>query len=101
LGFSQGAATISRWCLQTKHKINTFVLWAGKIASDFDFAQYKSKHGNSKNCIVFGTKDQFYAVKTIEEYKTEMQDLDATWISYEGDHSIHSETLLRISTLGH
>ena len=101
LGFSQGAATISRWCLQTKHTINTFVLWAGKIASDFDFAQYKSKHHDTNNYFVFGTKDQFYAVKTIEEYKTEMQDLDAIWISYEGNHSIHSDTLLRINTLGH
>lgn len=101
LGFSQGAATISRWCLQTKHTINTFVLWAGKIASDFDYAKYQSIHHNTKNYIVFGTKDEFYAGKTIEEYKKEMQDLDAIWISYEGGHSIHSDTLHTINTLGH
>jgi len=64
LGFSQGAATISRWSLKTKHSLNTFVLWAGKIASDFDFDKYKSKHPNTNNYIVFGIKDQFYAVKT-------------------------------------
>lgn len=101
LGFSQGAATISRWCLQTKHTINTFVLWAGKIASDFDYAKYQSIHHNTNNYIVFGTKDEFYARKTIEEYKKEMQDLDAIWISYEGGHSIHSDTLHTINTLGH
>ena len=101
LGFSQGAATISRWCLQTKHTINTFVLWAGKIASDFDFDKYKSKHPNTNNYIVFGIKDQFYAVKTIKEYEIEMKDLDATWISYDGDHSIHSNTLHIINTLDH
>lgn len=101
LGFSQGAATISRWCLQTKHTINTFVLWAGKIASDFDFDKYKSKHPNTNNYIVFGTRDQFYPVKTRIEYKTEMKELDAAWISYDGDHSIHSDTLHTINTLGH
>ena len=101
LGFSQGAATISRWSLKTKYSVNTFVLWAGKIASDFDFDKYKSKHPNTNNYIIFGTRDQFYPVKTIKEYKTEMKELDATWISYDGDHSIHSDTLHTINTLGH
>lgn len=96
LGFSQGAATISRWSLKTKHTIATFILWAGKIANDFDFNEYKLKHLNSSNYIVFGADDEFYNPEFVEKYKLDLAHLNAKWVSYKGGHTIDVKTFQSI-----
>ena len=97
LGFSQGTATVSRWSLITKHTIHTFILWAGKIADDFNYKKYKTQHSRTSNYIVFGTADEFYTGEFVEKYKLEVTNLNAKWLSYEGGHVIDAKTLERIN----
>jgi predicted esterase len=96
VGFSQGTATVSRWLLRTKHSIDALILWGGKIANDFDFECYNQKHSETKNFVVFGTVDEFYSVDNVNEYKKELAELKADWVSYKGGHTIDSNTLTLI-----
>lgn len=96
LGFSQGTATVSRWSLRTKHRFESLTFWGGKIANDFDFEVYKQKHSTTKNFVVFGTEDGFYTADVVNEYKPELAKLNAKWLSYDGGHTIESETLTKI-----
>ena len=66
IGFSQGTATVSRWMLKTKHKIETLILWGGRIAFDFNFSLFKEKHSETRNYVIFGTEDEFYS--QVREY---------------------------------
>ena len=93
LGFSQGTTTISRWLLKTKFKIDSVILWGGKIGNDFDYEIYNKKHQDTKNYIVFGIKDEFYSKEMINNYKKKVYLSNVKWIIYSGGHSIHKETL--------
>ena len=93
IGFSQGTATVSRWILKTKYKIDTLILWGGRIAFDFNFSLYKEKHSETRNYVVFGTKDEFYSQEDIRSYRKELSDFKTEWISYSGGHAIDTKTL--------
>jgi predicted esterase len=96
LGFSQGTATVTRWLLRTKHKVDSLIVWGGKIANDFDFEQYNQKHSDTKNFVVFGTQDEFYTKENVDKYKEELNSFNAEWINYNGGHNIDSDTLALI-----
>ena len=93
IGFSQGTATVSRWILKTKFKIETLILWGGRIAFDFNFSLYKEKHSETINYVVFGTEDEFYSQEDIQSYRKELNDFKTEWISYSGGHAIDTKTL--------
>ena len=96
LGFSQGTATVSRWSFKTKHPFKSLVFWGGKIANDFNFEAFKSKHPQTKNFVVFGTEDEFYTTDAVNKYKPELAKLNAEWLSYNGGHTIETGTLNKI-----
>lgn len=93
IGFSQGTATVSRWILKTKYKIDILILWGGRIAFDFNFSLYKEKHSETKNYVVFGKEDEFYSQEDIQSYRKELSDFKTEWISYNGGHTIDAKTL--------
>ena len=93
IGFSQGTATVSRWILKTKYKIDILILWGGRIAFDFNFSLYKEKHSETKNYVVFGKEDEFYSQEDIQSYRNELSDFKTEWISYNGGHTIDAKTL--------
>lgn len=97
LGFSQGTATVSRWALQTKHTFNSFILWAGKIANDFNINTFHEKHIKSQNYLVFGTLDEFYTEESVKIYINELEQLKAESIHFSGGHTIETDTLNNIA----
>ena len=59
LGFSQGAATLSRWLVLGKSIIDRAVFWCGNLAHDIDYAN----PGNLKSAkidLVFSDNDPYY-----------------------------------------
>ncbi len=101
LGFSQGTATASRWALQTKYSFNSLILWAGKIANDFNINTYHKNHPTSKNYLVFGRQDEFYSEESVNEYIKELALLNAESIYFSGGHTIDTETLKSIAKTTH
>jgi predicted esterase len=100
LGFSQGAATASRWAMQGSVNFNTLILWAGIFPNDIDFEKGKEFFKTKDVKIVFGNGDQFLTPERIDEIKVLLNKLNLPYnpIVFDGGHEIHETTLLKLIT---
>ena len=94
LGFSQGAATLSRWAELGKSKLNKLIFWAGEIAKDVEYKKIKENELH----LVFGNNDPIFPG---EFYKTQEELLDKYGLKYkthifDGKHEINIKLLLEI-----
>jgi predicted esterase len=98
LGFSQGAATASRWVIDGKVNFNRLVLWAGVFPPDMDFEAGKEILQNKKVVLAYGTKDPFLNDERFTEMKTLSQSLNITaeTVSFDGAHEINQLALLSL-----
>lgn len=99
LGFSQGAATASRWATQNLIAYNSLVLWSGIFPNDMDFEKSKEVLKTKKVYQVYGNKDPFLSDARIGEMKglAEKLGVGSPPVVFEGGHEIHEETLLSIA----
>jgi predicted esterase len=98
LGFSQGAATASRWVMHESVSFNSLILWAGIFPNDIDFERGKEFFKTKDVKIVFGNNDQFLTPERIDEIKTLLERLNLSYepIVFDGAHEIHEPTLLKL-----
>jgi predicted esterase len=94
LGFSQGVATVSRWIILGKSKIDKVTFWAGEIAKDLDYSKIK----DSPTHLVFGNKDLYFPG---DSYKMQEAVLDKYGVKYkthifEGGHEV-SVRLMKVA----
>ncbi|MCB9197128.1 MAG: dienelactone hydrolase family protein [Flavobacteriales bacterium] len=94
LGFSQGAATISRWAVQTNHSLNHLILWAGVFPEDVSVEDI-AKNIQSPVEILFGNEDEFYNEENLERLKAILtsRGLPYNFTPFVGKHKIYSEPL--------
>lgn len=71
LGFSQGAATSTRWASQWSGKIQTLVLWAGGFAQDLSLDLGREKFEQTELILAFGDHDELIR----EEHKAQQREL--------------------------
>jgi len=97
LGFSQGAATASRWAVQDSIPYNRLILWAGIFPDDMDFEKSKEILKTKTVHLVYGSKDPFLTEARIGEMKglAEKLGIKSPPSVFDGGHEIHEETLLR------
>lgn len=98
LGFSQGAATASRWALLGQTDIDRLVLWGGRLAHDLDLAAHRSRLQRLDLTIVIGTEDEYISDERVAEEEAR---LDAHGIAYrtvrfDGSHRIDPDVLARV-----
>lgn len=98
LGFSQGAATASRWALSQSIFFNRLILWAGILPNDMDFEKGKELLKSKEFKIVYGKNDPFLNENRFGEMKLLSEKLGVTAdpIVFEGAHEIHEATLLTL-----
>jgi predicted esterase len=67
LGFSQGAATVSRWAAFGAARIDRLVLWGGEFPPDLDLSQtaVADRLRATRLSLVYGRADQFMTAKVI------------------------------------
>ncbi len=96
LGFSQGAATISRWIALGKVELETWILWAGLFPHDLTFEVNREKLLNAKTFLVYGDQDPFRDEEKIRERNqlVAKEGLNYEAIQFEGGHNIPEETLI-------
>jgi predicted esterase len=99
LGFSQGAATLSRWLAYGKSKADKAIFWCGNLAHDVDYSK-SEQFKNTSLYLVFADKDQFYPP---DFYKSQIELLNKYGINpqyhvFDGKHEISAE-LIKISNL--
>jgi predicted esterase len=97
-GFSQGAATASRWALDGKINFNRLILWAGVLPPDMNFETGKIILQDKKIVLAYGNSDPFLN----EDRFAEMQSLatklgiTAETRTFDGGHEIHQKTLIEL-----
>lgn len=98
LGFSQGAATASRWALSNAIYFRRLILWAGILPTDMDFEKGKQLLKEKDVTIVYGKHDPFLNESRFGEMKTLSDKLEITpdQIVFDGAHEIHEATLLTL-----
>ena len=94
-GFSQGAATASRWVGQGTVRPARLVLWGGGVPPDFDFARQGQKLSQADLTVIVGDRDQYLSQADVESQR---QRLDTAGVRYQlrrfsGGHLIPSTVL--------
>jgi predicted esterase len=99
LGFSQGAATASRWLTRARFKPARLVLWAGVFPPDMDLPVAAALLRNLPITLVAGTEDPFVTPEKLASQQQFLQNLGVepeVW-TFAGKHTLHAETLRHIS----
>jgi predicted esterase len=97
-GFSQGAATVSRWALTDSIQFHRLILWAGIFPPDMDFQKGRVLFHDKEVIEVYGNRDPFLTEARIKEMEqlNEKLKLNPRVITFDGAHEIHSQTLLQL-----
>jgi predicted esterase len=98
LGFSQGAATATRWAVSNRIRFDRLVLWAGMLPEDMDFQQGKELLTDKEIVHVYGTQDVFITDERFHKMKLLAEKLTTVprMLRFEGGHEIHEATLLSL-----
>ncbi len=98
LGFSQGGTMGFRWLNQAKINFQTFIAYSCWIPEEIDLSQAKTDWKELQLIYTYGLQDQFLKPSSIEklEMVVEKNNLPLIRDSYEGDHRIDRENLLRL-----
>ncbi|MDN3669578.1 alpha/beta hydrolase [Echinicola jeungdonensis] len=91
LGFSQGAATATRWSVQTPYSIDELVLWGGGFAHDLKIPDTREKLATTKILMVHGKNDPFLSEERLKEQQIilEKVKLKTATLYYPGGHDIY------------
>jgi predicted esterase len=97
LGFSQGAATASRWITEQALKFNRLILWAGILPPDMNFEVGKEVLKDKETYLVYGNTDPFLNDSRFGEMQMLASKLGITpqRIEFDGAHDIDEKTLLK------
>lgn len=98
LGFSQGAATASRWIGQVTIPITKLILWGGGFAHDLNIDSLGVKFDKTAVFIVLGDQDDLITNESIQKQDELISVLNirVKRISYPGGHDLHLPTLERL-----
>lgn len=98
LGFSQGAATASRWVYHSDVPVSNIILWAGEPAWDIDYRKEGNPFTKSNVTLVCGTKDPFISEDLLKKLTDNFRKNGPPFslVRFEGAHEIEAETLNKI-----
>ncbi len=95
LGFSQGAATASRWATLGRMKADRLLLWAGELAHDLDLGVHAETLRRLALTLIVGTEDQFITPERLAELETRLIKYSIPYRlrPFKGNHRLDVETL--------
>lgn len=98
LGFSQGAATASRWAMHQSFHLEQLVLWAGIFPPDMDLTAASPRLKESKVVVVSGTADPFITDSKTKEMAeiSKRLGIDPIRFQFDGGHELHTPTLEKL-----
>lgn len=99
LGFSQGAATASRWVQAGRINFHRLILWSGILPPDMDFEAGKKILSGKEFLIVYGNNDSFITPDRMREMQelTLKLGIEPAYIVFNGAHDIDEKTLLGLN----
>lgn len=95
LGFSQGAATASRWALLGDTPVDRLVLWGGAPAHDLDLSAHATTLRQMDLTIVVGTEDPYVTAERREAVRRALDayDIPATVHTFDGGHRLDDDII--------
>jgi len=95
LGFSQGAATVSRWIERGRVRPDGVVLWAGTIPPDVDMTALRRRLDGAALEFVVGESDHYASPEMLAEQEARLKqhDFEYTLIRFTGGHRLDKEVL--------
>ena len=98
LGFSQGTATVARWCMNETIKYDRLILWAGYFGNGIEDVIDVIKLTNKEVVLCYGKEDEFLVKIDTQQYEKDIQKAipHIEIHTFEGGHTINEELLLKI-----
>jgi len=95
LGFSQGAATASRWIASGQIKADRLVLWGGTLARELDASSLTDSFRSVPVTLVAGTTDRYLTREKVESERIRLSGLfdDFSLVEYDGAHEVDPKVL--------
>lgn len=100
VGFSQGAATVSRWIVDSSFEFNRLILWAGIFPPDLNIPKGKRRLQDHEVLFVYGDEDPFLKKDDrVQEQRSiaRVLGVEPRIIKFHGEHVIDRETLLSVA----
>lgn len=99
LGFSQGAATVSRFATQTNVAFDRLVLWAGIFPPDLPPLESQRKLSDKECFLVYGLNDQYLTKSRIQEQSDIAEQIQVTpkVLTFGGEHEMNDQIIQQIS----
>lgn len=104
LGFSQGAATVSRWLAHTPFGPAHLILWAGVFPPDMEAGAAADLLRHQRLTLVCGDEDEFIKPTDLAYQQEKLQQLGAApeVVWFPGKHTLHAGVLRQLhGGLGH
>ncbi|GAA3926665.1 alpha/beta hydrolase [Hymenobacter algoricola] len=98
LGFSQGAATVSRWLARARFRPARLVLWAGAFPPDMDFPVATGLLRQLPVTLVCGDQDPFISPDELTRQQQFLQSLgvEPEVLSFVGKHGMNAALLQQL-----
>ena len=97
LGFSQGAATVSRWTAMGKARIDRVVLWGGEFPPDLDLTRsdFAQRLRAARLTLVYGRSDEYITPKVLAAVteRLEAHAIPYRGVSFDGGHELQDAAL--------
>ena len=99
LGFSQGAATVSRWVANKSFKPDNLILWSGAFPKDLPFEADFALFNSFKTLFIIGDQDEFINPSQMEEEENMLKQKGIPFelIKFNGKHEINTKVLKDIA----
>jgi len=102
LGFSQGAATVSRWVALGQAQVDRLVLWGGELPPDLDLTAptVADRLRSTGLSLVYGRADQFITPKVMGAIADRLRAHGIPYreIPFDGGHELSDVVLKQLAT---
>ena len=94
-GFSQGAATVSRWIERSSVAPEKLTLWGGLMPQDVDLGVFRQKTANTDFQIVVGEADEYAEPELVQAQEARLREgeVEHSLIRFDGGHRLDREAL--------
>lgn len=98
LGFSQGAATVSRWLSRAPFRPAQLILWAGAFPEDLDFGVATRLLRGLPVTLVVGDQDEFISAEQVQAQRAFLRRLgvEPVLLSFAGRHTLNADVLRQL-----
>jgi predicted esterase len=98
LGFSQGTATVARWCMNEHIKYDRLIIWAGYFGNGIQDVIDPKKLTEKEVVLCYGKEDEFLVKIDLNQYENDIQKAipHVQIHTFDSGHTIDGELLLKI-----